>query len=165
MRILLATTRGTGHFRPLIPFATAYRDAGHDVLVAGHPEIALLAAGEGLAFSPVGEATDERLAAVRDLLDGAPTYEDSLALAARELFVGSHGHAALAAMLALVESWRPDVILRETGEISSHLAGEAYGVPDVVVGIALSASSELYFLDLAAPAIEELRAGLGLPSD
>jgi UDP:flavonoid glycosyltransferase YjiC (YdhE family) len=165
MRILFATTRGTGHFRPLIPFATAYRDAGHEVLVAGHPAAEPLAAREGLAFHPVASATEERLAAVRDMLDGAPTYEDSLVVAARELFVGSHGRAALGAMLAVVEGWRPDVILRETGEISSLLAAEVYGVPDVLVGIALSASSEPYFLELAAPAVEELRSQLGLAAD
>jgi UDP:flavonoid glycosyltransferase YjiC (YdhE family) len=34
MRVLLASTSGAGHFGPLVPFATAIRRAGHDILVA-----------------------------------------------------------------------------------------------------------------------------------
>ena len=40
MRIVFATTRGAGHLGPLIPIARACMRAGHDVLVAGHPEVA-----------------------------------------------------------------------------------------------------------------------------
>jgi MGT family glycosyltransferase len=39
MRVLFATTRGAGHVGPMIPLATACRQAGHEVLVAG-PEAA-----------------------------------------------------------------------------------------------------------------------------
>jgi hypothetical protein len=31
MRVLVATTAGSGHFAPLVPFAAALRDAGHTV--------------------------------------------------------------------------------------------------------------------------------------
>ncbi|NUT54948.1 MAG: hypothetical protein HOQ03_03050, partial [Thermoleophilia bacterium] len=34
MRILMTTIRGEGHLRPLLPFADAFRDQGHDVLIA-----------------------------------------------------------------------------------------------------------------------------------
>ena len=34
MRILMTTMRGEGHMRPLLPFADAFRERGHDVLIA-----------------------------------------------------------------------------------------------------------------------------------
>jgi UDP:flavonoid glycosyltransferase YjiC (YdhE family) len=164
MRILFATTSGTGHFRPLLPFAHAYREAGHDVVVAGPAPVAPLTAREGLAFRPVGEASAERLTLVRRGLDGLRGEERVLA-ATRDLFIGSHGRAALPAMLDLVERFRPDVILRETAEASSLLAAEVYGVPDVRVGLALSTPNEDYWIGLAAQAIDELRLDLGLEPD
>jgi hypothetical protein len=33
MRILLTTTRGAGHFGPLVPFAEAFRRAGDEILL------------------------------------------------------------------------------------------------------------------------------------
>ncbi len=164
MRILFATTRGTGHFRPLLPFAHAYREAGHDVLVAGPPAIEPLTAREGLAYRPVGEASAERLALVQRGLDGL-AGEERVRAATRELFIGSHARAALPAMLSLVVSFEPDVILRETAEAASLLAAEAHGIPDVRVGLALSTPNEDYWLGLAAPALDGLRLDLGLEPD
>ena len=45
MRALVETTAGAGHLGPLVPFARALRDAGHDVLVAAPASFA--AAGFG----------------------------------------------------------------------------------------------------------------------
>lgn len=56
MRVLFASTYATGHFAPLIPFAQACRDAGHDVLVAGPPAVEELAHRAGLAHQPVAVA-------------------------------------------------------------------------------------------------------------
>jgi UDP:flavonoid glycosyltransferase YjiC (YdhE family) len=164
MRVLLATTRGAGHARPLLPFAHACRDAGHDVLLAGPPPVGGLAEREGLAFAAVGQASPRRLADVRGRLEGL-ALEARLRVAANELFVHAHGRAALPAMLALVERWRPDVVLRETAEVASLLAAEAADVPVARVGIALSTSNEDRWLAHVAQAVEPLRAELGLPPD
>ena len=39
MRVLFASTRGAGHFGPLVPFLDAFTGAGHEVLVVGPPEL------------------------------------------------------------------------------------------------------------------------------
>ena len=57
----------------------------------------------------------------------------------RELFIGLDARAALPGMLAAVEDWRPDVIVRETCEFASCVAAERFGVPLVQVGIHLDA--------------------------
>ena len=40
VRVLFASTRGTGHFNPLVPFIEACVRGGHEVMVAGPPPLA-----------------------------------------------------------------------------------------------------------------------------
>lgn len=40
MRTLFSSTRGAGHFRPMLPFIEACVAAGHDVAMAGPQELA-----------------------------------------------------------------------------------------------------------------------------
>jgi len=39
MRALFTSTRGAGHFNPLVPFARAFERAGHEVMFAGPPAL------------------------------------------------------------------------------------------------------------------------------
>ena len=39
MRVLFTSTRGAGHFNPLVPFARAFERAGHEVMFAGPPAL------------------------------------------------------------------------------------------------------------------------------
>ena len=164
MRVLFASTQSTGHFAPLIPFAQACRDAGHDVLVAGPPPVGELAYRAALAYEPVAGATPERLAEVGRMMSGRAGFE-RIAIATTELFVGSHAKAALPDMLELVERWRPDIVARETAEVASLVAAEAHGIPDVRVGIALATPSEDWWLAMASGAVDSLRAEAGVPGD
>ena len=165
MRILVASTRGTGHFRPLLPFVLAARDAGHEVLVAGPPAVGVAAERHGLAHHGIELAPPERYASVNSALRAMAPFEAELTLAVRELFVGSHARAALPGMLRLVERWQPHVVLRETAELASLLAAQAYRVPDVRVAISLATPNEDRFLELAADCLDELRADFGLNLD
>jgi MGT family glycosyltransferase len=164
MRILFASTHSTGHFVPLIPFAQACRDAGHDVLVAAPPAVAEMAYRAALVHEPVAPADPERLAEVGRMMAGRAGFE-RVAVATTELFVGSHAQAALPDMLQLVERWEPDVIVRETAEVASLVAAEAHGVPDVRVGIALATPYEDWWLAMASGALDALRAQAGVPDD
>ena len=164
MRVLFASTQSTGHFVPVIPFAQACRDAGHEVLVAGPPAVEELAYRAALAYQPVTAADPERLADVGRMMAGRAGFE-RIAIATTELFVGSHARAALPDMLDLVERWRPDVIARETAEVASLVAAEAHGVPDVRVGIALATPYEDWWLAMASGALDALRAEAGVPGD
>src|SRR6476661_4475041 len=55
----------------------------------------------------------------------------------QELFIGLDAAAALPGMLAAVERFAPDLIVRETCEFASAVAAERFGVPTVQVGIHL----------------------------
>jgi UDP:flavonoid glycosyltransferase YjiC (YdhE family) len=164
MRVLLTSTRGGGHALPLLPFARACRDAGLDVLIAGPPPVESVADRAGVAFHRVGEADPEHLSRVGEALSGKPTME-RVRLATTDLFVGAHGAAALPEMVRLVGAWQPDVILRETAEVSSQLAAEAFGVPVVRIGIALATPYEDWWLAMAADALDLLRAEVGVAPD
>ncbi|MDW6062592.1 hypothetical protein SAZ11_36845 [Streptomyces sp. FXJ1.4098] len=39
MRVLMMSTPVSSHFAPLVPLAWALRSAGHEVLVAGQPDV------------------------------------------------------------------------------------------------------------------------------
>ena len=164
MRILFASTHNTGHFAPLIPFAQACRDVGHEVLVAGPPAVAEMVYRAALVHEPVAAADPARLAEVSRMMSGRAGFE-RIAIATTELFVGSHAKAALPDMLELVERWRPDIVARETAEVASLVAAEAHGIPDVRVGIALATPYEDWWLAMASGAVDSLRAEAGVPGD
>jgi UDP:flavonoid glycosyltransferase YjiC (YdhE family) len=84
-----------------------------------------------------------------------------------DLFAGMHARAALPDMLALVGSWRPDVVVRETMEFASTLAAERHGVPQVRFGVHLMAvvDGNAGPLGLAAGPLGALRPAAGLEPD
>lgn len=161
-RILFATTAGVGHFSPLMPFAQACARADHEVLVVGHAEAAALAARAGLPFEPLPEPGNEEIARFqigqRDL-----AVREAMSRAVSELYVRLYAATALDGMLAAIDRWHPDVIVRESAEFASLLAAEHHGVPLVDVGVGLSIQAD-GILPLAAPALDELGATLGLPA-
>jgi UDP:flavonoid glycosyltransferase YjiC (YdhE family) len=164
MRFLLATTGGTGHLTPMLPFAHALDRAGHDVLVAGSGSAGTLARREGLAYRALAEPVPSELDAVHERLRSL-SNEDSAEPAIQDMFVRTYAAAAMPDMLRLVKSWRPDVVLRESTEFASCLAAERCGVPQARIGFALSATNEDWILALAAPALDELRERLDMPAD
>jgi UDP:flavonoid glycosyltransferase YjiC (YdhE family) len=164
MRFLFATTSGTGHLTPMLPFAHALERAGHEVLVAGSGSAGDLARREGLAFRALAEPVPSELDAVHERLR-ALSNDEAAEPAIQDMFVRTYAAAALRDMLQLVGSWRPDVVLRESTEFASCLAAERRGVPQVRIGFALSSANEDWLLALAAPALDELREHLDLPRD
>ncbi len=164
MRFLFATTRGTGHFLPLIPFARACERAGHEVLVAGPPAVAAPARRAQLRFRALGEPSQEDVARFRA---GQQHLSPAMAMARAgpELYVHLYAAAALPGMLGAIERWRPDVVVRETGEFSSLIAAERLGVPHAEVGIGWSRQTTDQVLSLAASRLDELRASAGLDAD
>jgi UDP:flavonoid glycosyltransferase YjiC (YdhE family) len=163
MRILMTTRGSTGHLMPLAPFGHACRRAGHDVLVAAQAQHAANVARTGLAFAPVPSApTDEWMPLMAQFaqLDVDTANERMIG----EFFARLDTRAALPALRAIAEDWRPDVIIRESWEFGSTLVAEQLGIPIVRVGLGL-AEVEESSCRLAAPAVDDLRAQVGLPAD
>lgn len=163
MRILLTSRGSSGHLTPLAPFARAALRAGHQVLAVVQDVHAGNARRLGLEVATVASAPPEvwgpRLAAMTRL-----GFEDANRAMLTEYFGRLDTEHALPGLRRIVEEWRPDVILRESWEFASTIAGELHGVPLVRGGLAL-ASVEAYGDELLPAVLDEIRAGVGLPPD
>ncbi len=163
MRVLMTTTGYPGHVLPLVPFARAFADAGHDVCVAGPRSSGEMATRAGLAFTACGEPSPEDVGRIVGAAAALPPDEGHARIVA-EGFARICARVALPDMLRVVGAWRPDVVVRESQEFAACLAAERHGVPHVRVALGLASTEEETF-SLAAGPVDELRAELGLPAD
>jgi UDP:flavonoid glycosyltransferase YjiC (YdhE family) len=163
MRALFSSTRGAGHFNPLVPFARAFERGGHEVMVAGPPDLAGPVDAAGFAFWQFDPPPEDELGAAWGRVPQLPP-EEANQVVVGEIFGRLNTTAALPRLRAAFEEWRPDVVLRDPNEYGAALAAEQYGVPHARVAIGLASSEELG-LGLAAAAIEAIRRAEGLPAD
>jgi hypothetical protein len=164
MRILFTTTRGAGHFNPLVPFAQACLRAGHEVLVAGPSQVEAQADRADVRFSALPEPPEDQLAAAWNPVFSLPLEKQDEHVV-REVFAGCHARAALPGSLELIEHWGAELVVRESAEFSGAIAAERLGVAHVTVGVSLAASTDRLYIGAAAPVVDELRTGLGLAPD
>ena len=163
MRVLFTTRGSSGHVGPLAPFAHACVRAGHDVLVSAQRQFGGNVERLGLPFAPVDEPSrDEWMPLMGGFaeMDMASAHRVMIG----EFFAGLDVRAELPALGDLIESWRPDAIVRESWEFGSELLAERHGIPILRVGLGL-AGIETETMTLAAPAVDKARAELGLASD
>ena len=163
MRVLMTTTGYAGHFVPLVPFARACVRAGHEVRVAVPRSRAGIVESAGLQPHPCADPAPEDLgrlvAALAEL-----SQRDGHAHMMREGFARVAARAVLPDVLDIVDTWRPDVVVRESQEYTGAAAAERAGIPHVRVALGLAAQEE-ETLAHAAAAVDELRGELGLPAD
>lgn len=162
MRVLVATTAGAGHFGPLVPFAAALGQGGHEVVVAAPASFRSSVERAGFRHHPVADAREEELGAVFARLPHV-SPDEANAIVVREVFGRIDTRAALPAMRAIARDWRPDLVLRDTSEYSSYLVAEDAGIPHVQVAIGLAALDALFLPMLEEP-LGEQGAPAGLAS-
>ncbi|WCB94125.1 L-demethylnoviosyl transferase [Baekduia alba] len=163
MRILLTTRGSAGHVLPLAPFGHAARRAGHDVLVVAQRQHEANVARTGLPHAPVDDPDQaEWRARVGAFM--AMGIDDANCAMVGEFFGRVDTTAALPGLRAVVESWRPDLIVRESWEYASTLVADLYDIPVVRVALGLGAL-DAWSNDLVAPALDVLRDEIGLPAD
>src|SRR5918994_6704377 len=163
MRVLFTTRGSSGHVGPLAPFAHACLRAGHDVVVAAQRQFAANIRRAGLPFSPVDEPSrDDWMPLMGQFAELDIDTANGVMIS--EFFAGLDLRAELPALRGVVESRRPDVIVRESWEFGSTLVAELLGIPLARVGLGL-ASLEEQTIELAAASVDDARAALGLPSD
>lgn len=56
MRVLMTVWPAAAHLYPVVPLAWALHSAGHEVVVASHPNMAATIASVGLTSIPLGDA-------------------------------------------------------------------------------------------------------------
>ncbi len=163
MRVLFSTTAGSGHFGPLIPFADACRRAGHEVVVAAPESFAAEVDRAGFVHRPFADAPPEMWGAIMARLPHL-SFEEAQSVVLGEVFAGADVAAALPDVLATMEDWRPDLVVRETCELASHLAAERYGVAEARIAVGLCMLEDRA-TPVFAEALAPVREGLGLDVD
>lgn len=162
MRVLVASTAATGHFGPLVPFARALLDAGHEVAVAAPASFAAQVADAGLPHRPFDDPPADLM---RATFAGLPrlTPEEADEVVVREVFGRLDARAALPGVRATINDWRPDLVLHEPAELGSLAAAEAASVPHAMVAIGTTRFAQVLTDRLVEP-FAELDALAGLPT-
>jgi EryCIII-like glycosyltransferase len=161
VRVLFSTTAGSGHFGPLIPFAKACVEAGHEVKVAAPASFAAAVAGAGLEHAPFADVPPEIMGPIFGRLPDL-SFEDANATVIAEIFGRLDAQAALPALSEVIEVWRPDIVVREPCEFGSLVAAERAGVPQVQVAIGVGGNAA-FALPILGPPLAELSVLAGLP--
>lgn len=160
MRVLLATTSGMGHYVPMLPFAAACVRAGHEVQVAAPRSFAAAVERSGYSHWPCADVDQEELAAAHARMNAAAPEQRNAAFV--EVAADLAPRAILPGMLAAIDAYRPDLVLREVGELGSAMAAELRGIPQVQVLIGLAKFGRL-MRDVVVPIHGRARASAGLP--
>lgn len=163
MRVLAATTAGTGHFHPMVPVLRACARAGAEVLVACPDSFAEHVRGMGFACEPFDDAPTEEMGAVFARLAGA-SYDEGNRVVVGEVFAGLDADAALPRLSATAERWRPDVVVRDPTEFASWVVAEREQLPHLRIAIALL-STDTTVARVAAGGLAAAAAAHGLPPD
>ena len=163
----MTTIRGEGHMRPLLPFADAFRELGHEVLIA-IPETAtglVLDAGhEPWALPEAPAELSDAVSARGFAAAKAGAGDEANRIIVGELFAGVHARASLPGIMGAVAEWQPDVLMHETCEFAAALVAERAALPSVRVAVHM-AELERYIAEFAAADVDEIRAEQRLDPD
>jgi glycosyltransferase len=160
MRVLCATTAGTGHFGPMVPVARACAVAGHEVRVAAPASFASHVERAGFVHAPFDDVPSEVMGPVFGTLPSV-SMEEANHIVVRDVFGRLDAQAAFPGVNEVIDRWRPDVVLRDPCEFGSLAAAERAGVPHAEVAISIG-SLQLWTSDLLAEPLHELDEIVGL---
>jgi UDP:flavonoid glycosyltransferase YjiC (YdhE family) len=164
MRVLFSTTAGTGHFTPMIPVARACASAGHEVRVAAPDSFASHVERAGLEHAPFDDVPPDVMGAVFARLPSM-SPDEANRVVVRDVFGRLDAQAAWPRVRDTIDTWRPDVVLREPCELGSLAAALRAGVPQAEVAIGLGRIRDWVGDALVEPLLElDELAGLGAGS-
>lgn len=160
VRVLISTTANDGHVGPLVSLARAFVSAGHGVRLAAPVSFAAAVERTGLSHVPFDDAPAELIGPVMARLPLLP-FGEANATVVREVFGRIDAQAALPGLVAAIDAWRPDVVVREPAEFGSLAAAERAGVPHLQVAVGMSEMSRL-LVELTPEPLAELAGLVGL---
>jgi len=158
VRVLLASTGGSGHVGPLLPVLSALVRRGDEVLLVVPPALAGTAGGTGQPYVLGEDPPQAELGPLWERFAVADPDEQAV-LANRELFARLCTTAMLPTLEGAFARFRPDLVVREPCEYASAVVAEQRGVRHVQVAIGL-AEVERASLELAAPVLRSFRPDL-----
>jgi UDP:flavonoid glycosyltransferase YjiC (YdhE family) len=153
MRVLFVASPMVGHVQPLIPLATAFHGAGHQVLFATAAEGVAPVRSAGLDVRDVAPGFDVRKVFTRVALrHPVLAARESRGLAGTDL-VGRLFAPVCDLMaddaLALADEWRPDLVVHEPLAATGSFVAARHDLPAVTVDTSLFDPRELLRVTLA----------------
>jgi UDP:flavonoid glycosyltransferase YjiC (YdhE family) len=162
MRVLFTSHPALGHFLPLTPIARAMVEAGHDVAFGTPRFLRPDIEAAGFRWIRAGvENHDPELVAVE--AKGRPLRGRArVRFTVEHVFGGVRPRRLVPDLLAVAESWRPDLFVRDCSELGAMIAAELLGVPCAKVE-AHAAGEQPYKMPVLVDALRRLRQTLRLP--
>jgi UDP:flavonoid glycosyltransferase YjiC (YdhE family) len=162
MRILFTSTRGAGHLQPLLPYARALLARKHEVAVAAPVDVSEVLRAEGLLHLPFDHPGDDVLGPIWARLRAWD--DEALGIVASEVFAGANARAALPKLQATMQSFGPDLVIRDSVEYGALIAAEHANVRHARVAVHSVSFEEALPRHVDAP-LDALRTQLGLAPD
>ena len=139
MRVLCTCLPGHGHFNPMLALAQALARAGHEVAFATAADFCPHVEGTGFPAFPAGLALAEQIEEARrrypeqDALTAMDRFEQFVP----RMLAGVAAPARAADLVAVVDGWRPDLLVHDETELGGPVVAAATGIPwaDQSVGI------------------------------
>lgn len=163
MRVLFSSMRMTGHLRPLLPYANALLERGDAVTFAAPQGAAAVLRDAGMPHAVFGHPGDALLGPLWAAA-ASMSEEERVALFVGRIFADLNARAALPALRELIQTWKPDLIVRESGEFGSVIAAVEAGIPFATIATT-NAHSEAAVIALATAPLDAIRADAGLATD
>jgi MGT family glycosyltransferase len=161
MRALFTCQPGLGHFLPLTPIAHALAEAGHDVTFGAPAMFRATVEAHGFRWVPSGVGNDDpevaalraQHSALRGFVQQQFIYE--------HIFGGVTARRAVPDLLALAETWRPDLVVHDSSEFGGVVAAELLDIPHAQVEVHATGSRPDTMQMVYGP-LQRLRAEHGL---
>jgi UDP:flavonoid glycosyltransferase YjiC (YdhE family) len=164
MRFLFTVHPMVGHFHAMVPLAQSLEEHGHQVAFATSKSFGPIVRHMGFLHFPCGIDFDGS----KDIFEALPQWETIKAkspgdVGLQQLYGFVQGLAPRMAddLIGLVDTWKPDVIVRDPLEFGGYIAAEYYGLPHATIIWATYISAKA----LCADAVLELRRRYKLPDD
>ncbi|HEX8820549.1 MAG TPA: glycosyltransferase [Archangium sp.] len=168
MRVLFTIAPATGHFHPLVPTARALQQAGHEVAFATaesfHPTVkagGFLAFPAGIDFEQLGLDIKEVQKRQAAMLKSAPAERIKMMAG---MFIDGFARRMAPDLMKVCETWRPDLLLRESTEFASIVVGEMLGIPCASIQVG-GVNIARFGKEPFAQHMDLFRADHGLPPD
>lgn len=162
MRVLVSSFPAIGHVHPMVPLSQSFAARGDDVLWATGPDAGPIVDSAGLRSVAVGVGAAEMRHTFFERFPEAHTLRpDQLpGFMFPHLFGSVAAPATLPDLLAVSQSWHPDVIVHGAGSLAAPIVAALVRVPNVCVGYGTLVAPER--VAAAADAVAPLWAESGL---
>ncbi|MEW2121266.1 nucleotide disphospho-sugar-binding domain-containing protein [Streptomyces sp. NPDC005474] len=140
MRVLFTTWAWPSHLYALVPLASAFRAAGHEVLIASQPALKQEIERTGLPAAVVGEDVDAvgmvrgyvLPSAAGEAAGGPQAPKEGKGPRALRMF-WAHAESMTDGLVDLARDWRADAVVYEPTALAGPIAAAAVGIPAIRV--------------------------------